>query len=423
MNQIVEEALCRDAEQILREAVSAVEPAALVRRALQEDGTGVLPGGDGRLHVVAVGKGAASMYEGFVSAIDRHVDAAIVCTLSGLPTQPLGNLSHHVTSHPLPGPESVAAGEEIYRLAQASGPSDRFVLLLSGGASSMMEMPRDGVGHDEVRETIHALHHSGATIHELNCVRKQLCRLKGGGLAAALGGATALGLILSDVIDDAEDVIGSGPLASDRTHPRQALDILRLYRLEGRTPTRILRFLRERKAEKPTGLAPSVVARVRTRVIGNGWTAARAAATEAIRLGYETEILSPNLAGEAREAGRFIAATARLVATSVGPPDGARCMVCCGESQVTLRGDGHGGSNQELALAAAIGIDGLEETLVASMDTDGVDGPTEAAGAFATGSTVSRARERGIDCGASLDKNDSHAVFASLDDLIVSGAT
>ena len=230
-------------------------------------------------------------------------------------------------------------------------------------------------------------------------------------------------MILSDVIDDAEDVIGSGPLTPDSTDSRQALDILRRYRLKGRTPTRIQEFLRDRRSARALPAMTSTFATVRTQVIGNGWTAARAACATAAQLGYEAEILSPNLAGEAREAGHFIAATARVVAQSPVVEGRARCMVCCGESQVTVRGDGRGGSNQELALAAAMGIAGLEATLIASMDTDGKDGPTDAAGAFATGSTVARAAALGIDCSDSLARNDSNRVFRALDDLIVSGAT
>jgi glycerate 2-kinase len=267
---------------------------------------------------------------------------------------------------------------------------------------------------------------AGATIDELNCVRKHLDQLKGGRLAEIAAPARTLTLILSDVLGDPPGVIASGPLSPDSTTFSDALSTLERHQVRQRVPARALEYLEDGARgvipESPGPDAP-FFGNADVRIVGNNQMAARAALQEAERLGYRTSLLTTTLSGEAREVGRALAEQALEVRRGSGPIAPPACLVASGETTVTVHGPGRGGRNQELVLGAAAVLDGEEPLLVASMGTDGIDGASHAAGAFADPTTIARAEALGLDAEAALTLNDSTPFFEALDDLIVTGPT
>ncbi len=326
---------------------------------------------------------------------------------------------HIEGAHPLPDRASVRAGERALELARGGDP---LIVLLSGGASSMLALPVPGVSLDDKRDAIQALMHAGLGIAELNCVRKHLSAIKGGRLGAVAG--RALTLAISDVhhpVEDDPSVIGSGPCAPDPSTFAEALAIAR--RVEG-VPASVIRHL-ERGA---AGLIDETIkpgdprlAQCEVHVIGNRHTALAGAASRARELGYRVHEIADAVHGEARDAATRFIADARDRLTANARP---ACVLAAGETTVTVKGRGHGGRNQEFALAAASLLPALEGCAVlASAGTDGTDGPTDAAGAIADSITVERAHAAGLDASASLQDNNAYPFFASLGDLIISGPT
>jgi hydroxypyruvate reductase len=289
-----------------------------------------------------------------------------------------------------------------------------------------MSLPPAGVTLDEVRETTDRLLKAGATIQELNAVRKHLDRLKGGRLARAAAPARVEALILSDVIGDPLDVIASGPVSPDPTTFSDAVDVLEHRGLWQQVPLAVRSHLGrglEGAEEETPQEGDACFERVRATVIGNNRLAAEAARGEAERRGYRARLLTTLLTGEAREVGCVLAALGREIRCSGEPFAPPACWVAAGETTVTVVGDGKGGRNQELVLGAALELDGQDGIVVASLGTDGIDGPTDAAGALCDGATPARGRAAGLDARASLARNDAYGYFQALDDLIVTGPT
>jgi glycerate-2-kinase len=332
----------------------------------------------------------------------------------------LPQVKHFAGEHPLPGSASLAAGRRALEIAHAARVSGRrLLLLLSGGASSMLAAPPPGISLDDKRLTTERLMRAGATIGQLNAVRKHLSALKGGRLAAAAGSCVTLAL--SDVHDPPDDpaTIGSGPTVADPTSYEDALRALDALHVEA--PATVVAHLRQgaagRLSETPTPGDPSLEASA-FRVIGNRHTAMTAAAAEARRLGYALHVVGPPTHGEAREAGRRFT---ELALTTL-PPAGPVCVIGSGETTVTIRGDGRGGRNQEFVLGAAPVLAAhASPALVVSVGTDGIDGPTDAAGALVDSTTVSRAGAKAID--RALAHNDSYPLLARLGDLVRWGHT
>jgi hydroxypyruvate reductase len=327
--------------------------------------------------------------------------------------------------HPIPDQGSVAGSCAIRQLAIEAKEDDLLLCLISGGGSSLLTIPPEGMPLEDIQQVTRLLLDAGATIEELNCVRKHLDQVKGGRLAQLAAPARVLAVVISDVVSDPLDVVASGPVTPDPTRFADAQSVLRRYRVWKQVPLAARGYLdrgvcRE-IGDSPTKLDPCFE-RTTAIVAGNAHTAARAACLEAERLGYETQVLTTTLTGEARKVGQFLAETMRtlLASTAERRPT---CIVTAGETTVEVRGNGLGGRNQEVALSAAIQLDGLESVLLASMGTDGLDGPTDAAGAVVTGSTAPRARDAGLDPVAALENNDTYPVLRALDDLIVSGPT
>ena len=328
--------------------------------------------------------------------------------------------------HPIPDARGEAAGGEILRLVRAAGPDDLVLCLISGGGSALTPSPVSGVSLAEKQAVTRLLLDSGATINELNAVRKHLSRLKGGQLARAAHPAPVVALMLSDVIGDPLDVIASGPTAPDPTTYDDALAVLDRFGLRARVPDSVRAHL-ERGARgeiadtpKPGDPALDVVTNV---VIGNNGLVVEAASAEARRLGLTPCLLTRRLQGEAREVARVFAAVLDEMSRSGSPVGRPACLIAGGETTVTVRNAGRGGRCQEFALALVPELAAMRDVVVLAAGTDGSDGPTDAAGALVDPNTLIRAREAGLDPRRALAENDSYPFFAGLGDLVVTGPT
>ena len=413
-------------------ALQAVDAAEAVRRVLHVDGE--LLRVDGRAYdlaryrrvlVVGAGKAAAAMARAVEEALDERLTAGIVAVKQGYGA-PTRRIAVVEAAHPIPDASSLAAGEELAALAGEAREDDLIICLLSGGASALLALPAPGISLDDKRRATDALLRAGATINEMNAVRKHLSTIKGGGLARLAWPATLLSLILSDVVGSQLDVIASGPTVADASTFEQAYEVLAKHGLLRKVPAAVVQRLREgmagELAETPKPGDP-LFAKTHQVIIGSNEVAARAAVEAAQGRGWHTLLLSTFVEGEAREVGRVFAGIAKQIASSGDPVSRPACIVAGGETTVTVRGSGRGGRNQELALAAALELAGWENVAVASAATDGGDGPTAAAGAYADGETVRRAREAGRDARRDLANNDSYSLFAALGDLIITGPT
>ncbi len=339
---------------------------------------------------------------------------------------PLERVESRSAGHPVPDEAGLRATREIISLLEEANEEDLILCLISGGGSALLIAPAPGLSLGDKQRTTELLLGSGATIHELNALRKHLSSVKGGRLARLAAPATLLSFILSDVVGDALDVIASGPMAPDKSTFSECLEILSRYGLEGRVPPSVLSHLeagaRGEREETPKPGHP-VFRRVKNLIIANNTGALKAAAHRARALGYRPLVLTHRLEGESREVARVLSAMARDVRERGSPLNPPACILAGGETTVTVRGQGKGGRNQELALAAALALADVKGVLVLSGATDGGDGPTEAAGALADGGTVRRGLDLGLDAKEYLSQNDSYNFFKRLGDLVITGPT
>lgn len=418
----LEHRLRKDALAIFRAALASVDPEVLVRAALAGDPR-LLPPAGGRLVVVSVGKAAVPMARGAWAALGESIaEGVLLAPLGGGGSAPDG-FREHRGGHPLPDQAGMAGARDVLDTVRRAGRLDRVLLLLSGGGSALLTLPHPSVSLPELREVTERLLRAGASIGELNAVRKHLERLKGGRLAALAEPAPLTALVLSDVVGDPLDVIASGPVSPDSSTFGEAIEVLRNRGLWEAAPPLVREHLtrgREGRAPETPKDGDAAFAGVQVKVVGNAALAARRAAEEAERLGYPSRVRSTGVTGEARDVGAFLAAEVRGLLRSGNVP---ACVVTAGETTVTVRGNGRGGRNQELALSAALHLDGEAGALVLSAGTDGVDGPTDAAGAIATGTTLHRARSLGLDPEDHLARNDAHPFFDALGDLVRTGPT
>jgi len=422
----------RDALRIFRAALAAADPTKAVLRHVRVEGKTLIAGRRryrlGRYRRVLVlggGKAGASMARALERLLGRRIAGGVVNVKYGHVAR-LGRVELVECGHPVPDAAGVEGTRRIAALAAEAGEDDLALCVISGGASALMPAPAHPVTLGEKQETTRLLLACGATIHEINAVRKHISALKGGQLARLAAPATVVSLLLSDVIGDDLDVIGSGPMAPDSSSFAAARSVLDKYRLEERVPRSVAERIRQGCAgEIPETPKPgdSVFSRVQNLIVGSNRLAVDEAAAEARRLGYRTMVLSTFVEGETREVARVHAAIAREIIAAGRPLRTPACVISGGETTVTVRGTGLGGRNQEFALAAAIDLDGLANTVVLSGGTDGTDGPTDAAGAVADGVTLRRARELGLDARRFLDDNDSYHFFEPLGDLVKTGPT
>ncbi len=411
-------------ERLYRAAIAAVEPAALVRARLLADRGRALRIGErrtmpitGRAWLIAVGKAAGAMAREAAHILGPCLAGGIVSSperVHGLTRR----LRQFVAGHPLPNRQSLAAGKAASGIATRAKRGDLVLVLLSGGASSLLVFPAPGISLADKVATTDLLLRSGATIGEINTVRKHLSEVKGGGLLRRAAAARVVGLLLADVIGASPAVVGSGPTATDPTTFADALDVLARRRILDRVPKAVRRHLElglrglRRETCKPGER------RARNFVIGDNRLALQAAAAQAEALGLRSRILTASLRGDTeRAAARFGAELRR------GEIPKGRCLLAGGETTVAVRGDGQGGRNQHFALALAGEIAGLEGVRCLIAGSDGRDGPTDAAGAFVDGTTVRRARRLGLEPRTFLRRCDSHAFFAALGDLFRPGLT
>lgn len=416
--------LREDARRILDAAVAAADPRAAVLRALRRDGDTLHVADEtvelGRVRVVGAGKAAAAMTRGALEVLGDRVEGGAVSVPHGSRVE-LPGIDVWEAAHPVPDTHGLAAAVAALRVARSAGEHDLVLCLLSGGASALWPCPPAGVGLSELREVTGALLRAGAGIGEINAVRKHLSRIAGGGLARAAYPARVLTLALSDVVGSRLDVLGSGPTVPDPTTFAEAVEVLRRHGV--RAPDSVMAHLQRGAAggvpETPKPGDP-VFRRASTHLAGSVRDALAGAARAAEALGYRAEVVADNLEGEARDAAREIAALARRRRQE--HPE-AQALLWGGETTVTVRGDGRGGRNQELALALALEIDGEDGIVAASLGTDGVDGPTPAAGAIVDPGTVARGAEHGHDARDALHRNDSHTFFRATGEAVVTGPT
>jgi len=382
----------------------------------------------GRILVAAVGKAAPAMTAGALEALAPlagSLGPGIVVMPRGLPCRlgPAGALFEvHGSGHPVPDEAGVEAARRLVSLVEAMRGDDLLLFLLSGGGSSLLPLPADPVSLADKATVTSLLLASGADITEINTVRKHLSAIKGGRLAARCPGSIET-LAVSDVVGDPLAFIASGPTVPDPTTFADSLAVLARYRLLDRVPPAARARLESGAAGGIAETPKSLPDRHRASVVASNRTAVEAAAGEARRRGFPPVVVTTSLTGEARAAGARIAAAARDAKLRGRPASPPACLVWGGETTVTIRGSGRGGRNQEIALAAALDLAGLDGVLVASFATDGKEGNTDAAGAFASGATIAAGEAAGLDARAALEANDSNAFLAAAGELIVTGPT
>jgi hydroxypyruvate reductase len=365
------------------------------------------------------------MASGLEVALEERIDGGLVAVKDGHGA-PAARVEVREAGHPVPDDRSVSAAEAVLEIARGAGQGDLVIALLAGGASALLALPVEGVTLDEKRAVTDRLLRAGATIGELNAVRKHLSRIKGGRLARAAAPARVAALVLSDVVGDPIDVIASGPTAPDSSTYQDALAVLDRYDPEGSLPAPLRGFLRDgasgRHPETPKP-GDRDLAGVRHVIVGRNEDALLAVRAAAEGLGYRPYVLTSHVEGEARAMARAQAAVARQVQASGEPVSPPACLLSGGETTVTVRGRGRGGRNTEMALTFALAVEGLEHVTGLFAGTDGTDGPTDAAGALVDGGTVARARKRGLDARAFLEENDSYTFFREAGGLFVTGPT
>ena len=429
--------------RVLAAALDAVEPGAAVRRFLQRDGDRLTVAGQrydlaqiDRVLLVGAGKAGAPMARAAAELLGDRLAGGVVVVKDGHAAAPTtsgetssmhhGSLSIVEASHPVPDARGVAATERIAALLAGTTGRDLVIALISGGGSALLTAPAPGISLDDLQELTRLVLACGASIDEINTLRKHLDGVKGGGLARMAAPARLVTLVLSDVVGDPLDVIASGPTVPDRSTFAEALAVLEHRGLLERAPAPVVERLRRGAAgalaETPKPGDP-LFERVQNVIIGSNRQAALAALAQAEREGWRGLLLTTFLQGEARAAGRKLAASAREIVASGHPLVPPALVVAGGETTVTLRGDGTGGRNQEAALAAVGDMAGLPGATLVTLATDGGDGPTDAAGAVVTGETFARAQALGLDPAAQLARNDAYPFFDALGDLLRPGPT
>lgn len=375
--------------------------------------------------VIGMGKASIPMVSGLLGSYS--FDGGVIVTIRGL-SRRIEGLEVIEASHPIPDESSLRAGEAVLEWARASRNS-RLIVLVSGGASALVEKPLDPLTLDDIRETTRHLLTCGASIHEINSVRKHLSAIKGGRLAATAYPGEVLGLYASDVPGDNLDVIGSGPTVADPTTFSDALGVILRYNLAGIIPDRVLRFLNEGSRglrEETPKPGSQILSKTRNELIAGNIDVLRGLESKLKSQGFNTIILTSRLEGEAREVGRALASIT-LEAMSRGIPiakPGA--ILAGGETTVRVKGKGRGGRNMELAFSWALSMRywGVrEEAVILSMDTDGIDGVTDAAGAIISPAIIDNVRSLGYDPYKVLEDNDTYTVLLKAGGLVKTGPT
>ena len=399
--------LTDDARRIIRGAIAAVLPDAAVRRALE-----------GRrfskpVKLVAIGKAAWRMAYAACQVLGDQVERGVVITKYDHSEGEIPRMEIYEAGHPVPDENGVRGAKCALELVSGLTEEDTVLFLVSGGGSALFELPLDGALLEDIAALTRQLLACGADITEINTLRKHLSAVKGGRFGAACAPAKVLCIVLSDVLGDSLDTIASGPAAPDRTSCEDVNRLIAKYALS--VPEHL---------HAPLSIeTPKTLSGVETQITGNVTALCRAAADSARALGYTPLLMTTTLACEAKEAGAMAAAVAREIRSSGQPVKPPCAVIFGGETVVHLHGKGKGGRNQELALAAAAGLDGLEDTCIFSVGSDGTDGPTDAAGGIVTGEFAGKARVLGLSIEAALADNDAYTLLGQMDALLVTGPT
>lgn len=422
-----------DALIILEASLGAVDPKTVVKERLRVvEGILEVDGFTKPLHevkrilVVGGGKAGGPMAEAVEEVLGDRVEEGVVNVLRGTEDRySVERIRLNPSSHPVPDDEGAKGVRDMIRLTSGLSPDDLVIALISGGGSALMPLPVDGVPFKDLRNVTSRLLNSGATINELNAVRKHLSAAKGGRLAANCYPATVVSLILSDVVGDPLDVIASGPTAPDPSTYKTAHEVLHRRGVwSSASPAvkkRIEQGLAGDMAETPKPGDP-VFDKVHNIVVANNLKASKAAAGSAEKLGYNSLVISTFVEGEARHVGTVYAGLARSLAVNDLPVPKPGALILGGETTVTVTGPGRGGRNQEVALSALMKVAGLD-CVVLTLGSDGIDGPTDAAGAIVDGMSLGRARSMGLNPGKHLRENDSYGFFKALGDAVLTGPT
>ncbi len=421
--------------RIMAAALEAVEPGKATENALQQNpdlvaisGFGENPNAYQHVFVIGAGKAGAPMAGAVHRLLGSRVDDGIVIVKEGYSggTLQYGNIKIIEAGHPIPDKRGVLGTRKIMRLLETAGPKHLIICLISGGGSALLTAPVAGVQLPDIQKLTALLLACGASIYEINTLRKHLDLVKGGGLARLAHPATILTLILSDVVGDPLDIIASGPTVPDPSSYKDAFQVLEHYQLVNQVPNSIRTHLQRgidgeiEETPKPGDL---LFEKAGNFIIGSNFQAAQAALHQAQSEGLECLLLTTFLQGEARQAGRLLASIARQIARTHQPIAPPACIVVGGETTVTIKGQGLGGRNQEIALAAVEDLAGLDNIALVTLATDGGDGPTDAAGAIVTGETFAKAKRLGLDPNDFLSRNDSYHFFDQLAGLLKPGPT
>jgi glycerate-2-kinase len=377
------------------------------------------------VYVVGGGKASGSMAEALEQVLGGLIKEGWVNIPYGS-KQKTDIIKLHEANHPIPDDSGVEGTRRMVKIAEQAEKDDLIICLISGGGSSLMPLPRDEITIADKREITDALLKCGATINEINTVRKHISDFKGGWLAKKAYPATILNLILSDVVGDPLDFIASGPTVPDSTTFSDAIKVLKKYGLWEKAPASIRKVLSEGekgKIPETPKANDEAFKKVFNVVIGNNRLATQTAQNYLKSEGLNTLLLTSTLEGEARHIGTMLASIAHEVSASGSPIPKPAAIIAGGETTVTITGKGKGGRNQEIALAAALKMNGMEGAVLASLSTDGIDGPTDAAGAIVDGKTLTRAAKKGLIPEEFLAENDSYNFFSKLEDLIFTGPT
>lgn len=424
--------LSQKAEMIFNAGLEAVDPIGCMQRHLRLDDDDLLVGGRcyrlaeiRHIYVIGAGKAAALMAKAVEGILAGLISDGIVVTKYGHGVA-LDRVRVIEAGHPVPDENGVKGAEAILNLLAGAQHTDLILALISGGGSALMTAPANGLTLDEKQATTRALLACGASIDEINVIRKHMSRIKGGQLCRAVNGAAMTALILSDVIGDDVQTIASGATAVDNSTFDQCREIIDRYELSGKIPHSVWKRIENgchgNVSETPKS-GDEACAKVHNVIIGCLADAIRACCEKARQIGFSPLILSSRIQGEAREVAKVLCAVAKEAQHSGNPVKPPACLLSGGETTVTLKGNGKGGRNMELALSAALELEGTRRIVLLSAGTDGTDGPTDAAGAFADGTSVENAHRRGLSAVQMLKNNDAYPFFKKINGLLITGPT
>ncbi len=421
-----------DAVSIFQKGLQAVEPGAAIKKYCRLEDNRLFIGDNvynlsmyENLFVIGAGKASAPMAAALEDILGKKITKGII-NVKYKHVVHLDRIKLIEAGHPVPDRNGQNGASAILDLAHSAEKNDLVLCLISGGGSALLPLPYKGLTLKDKQETIKELLSCGASIHEINAIRKHTSMIKGGRLALAAYPATLVSLILSDVVGDDLDVISSGPTVADPSTYLDCMEIFEKYNIIKRLPENISNHIKAgvsgKTPETPKAGEPAFE-KTHNLVIGSNMEAILAAKLHAEGLGYKTIVLSSRIEGETREVAKVHGAIAKEIIKNNNPLPPPACILSGGETTVTLKGKGLGGRNQEFSLAAAIDIAGMDSVVVLSGGTDGTDGPTDAAGAIADNNTLKRAEDMGMDPYSFLEDNDSYHFFKKLDDLFITGPT